>query len=63
MDGSLKIGTRGSPLALAQAYEVRDRLQAKHEGLDVEIVVIRTTGDKVQDRVLSEIGGQGVGGR
>ena len=60
MDGSLKIGTRGSPLALAQAYEVRDRLQAKHEGLEVEIVVIRTTGDKVQDRVLSEIGGKGL---
>ena len=47
MDGSLKVGTRGSPLALAQAYEVRDRLLLKHEGLEVEIVVIRTTGDKV----------------
>jgi hydroxymethylbilane synthase len=60
MDGSLKVGTRGSPLALAQAYEVRDRLQLKHEGLEVEIVVIRTTGDKVQDRVLAEIGGKGL---
>ena len=60
MDGSLKIGTRGSPLALAQAYEVRDRLQARHDGLEVEIVAIRTTGDKEQNRVLAEIGGKGL---
>lgn len=58
----LKIGTRGSPLALAQAYETRDRLAATF-GLDqeaFEIVVIKTTGDKVQDRPLSEIGGKGL---
>lgn len=60
MDRSLKIGTRGSPLALEQAYEVRDRLLAQHDGLSVEIVVIQTTGDKVQDRRLSEIGGKGL---
>ena len=60
MKESLKIGTRGSPLALEQAYEVRDRLLAQHEGLSVEIVVIQTTGDKVQDRRLSEIGGKGL---
>ena len=60
MDRNLKIGTRGSPLALAQAAEVRDRLLAQHEGITVEIVVIRTTGDKVQDRTLAEIGGKGL---
>lgn len=60
MENTLKIGTRGSPLALIQAHEVRDRLQAVHKDLAVEIVVIRTTGDKVQDRTLSEIGGKGL---
>ena len=60
MDRTLKIGTRGSPLALAQAEEVRDRLLAQHEGITVEIVVIRTTGDRVQDRTLAEIGGKGL---
>jgi len=58
----LKIGTRGSLLALAQAHEVRDRLVAAH-GLapeDIEIIVIKTTGDRVQDRPLSEIGGKGL---
>ncbi len=60
----LRIGTRGSPLALAQAHETRDRLIAAHPDLAatgaIEICVIRTTGDKVQDRPLSEIGGKGL---
>ena len=58
----LKIGTRGSPLALAQAYETRERLGATL-GLEPEafaIVVIKTTGDRVQDRPLKEIGGKGL---
>ncbi len=58
----LKIGTRGSPLALAQARETRARLMAAH-GLaedDIEIVVITTTGDRIRDRPLSEIGGKGL---
>ncbi len=58
----LKIGTRGSILALAQAYETRDRLMAAH-GLTVdafEIVVIKTTGDRITDRALREIGGKGL---
>ena len=60
----LRIGTRGSPLALAQAHETRDRLIAAHPDLAtagaIEICVIKTTGDKVQDRPLSEIGGKGL---
>ena len=59
----VRIGTRGSPLALAQAEETRARLLAAHPGLgaaQVEIQVIRTTGDRVQDRPLSEIGGKGL---
>ncbi len=58
----LRIGTRGSPLALAQAHETRDRLMAAF-GLPedaFEIVVIKTTGDKVLDRPLGEIGGKGL---
>jgi len=58
----LKIGTRGSPLALAQAHETRDRLGAAfdlpHDAF--EIVVIKTTGDRVLDRPLKEIGGKGL---
>ena len=60
----LRLGTRGSPLALAQANEVRARLAAAHPELSeeaaVEIVVIKTTGDTVQDRTLAEIGGKGL---
>jgi hydroxymethylbilane synthase len=60
----LRIGTRGSPLALAQAEEVRLRLAAAHPALAapdaVEIVVIRTTGDMVRDRTLAAIGGKGL---
>ena len=59
---SLKIGTRGSPLALAQANDVRRRLIAS-TGLRpeaVEIVVITTSGDRIQDRELAAIGGKGL---
>ncbi len=56
----LRIGTRGSPLALVQAHEVRDRLTGLHGGIALEIVVITTTGDQVLDRPLSEIGGKGL---
>ena len=62
----LKIGTRGSPLALAQAYETRARLVAAHGLLEdaFEIVVIKTTGDDraliAADRPLKEIGGKGL---
>ncbi|MFB2533368.1 hydroxymethylbilane synthase [Paracoccus sp. p4-l81] len=61
-DAPLKIGTRGSPLALAQAHETRDRLMAAF-GLPeaaFQIVVIKTTGDRVLDRPLKEIGGKGL---
>ncbi len=60
----LRIGTRGSPLALAQAHAVRDRLAAVHPELAdpgaIEVVVIKTTGDIVLDRPLAEIGGKGL---
>jgi hydroxymethylbilane synthase len=59
---TLKIGTRGSALALAQARETRDRLIKAH-GIreeDIEIVVISTSGDRIQDRPLAEVGGKGL---
>jgi hydroxymethylbilane synthase len=58
----LKIGTRGSPLALAQAHETRARLAAAfdlpHEAFAIQ--VIQTTGDRIIDRPLKEIGGKGL---
>ncbi|QPC85972.1 hydroxymethylbilane synthase [Mesorhizobium sp. NBSH29] len=57
-----RIGTRGSALALAQAHETRARLMAAH-GLGeaaFEVVPISTSGDRIQDRPLSEAGGKGL---
>ena len=58
----IRIGTRGSKLALAQAEETKRRLMAAH-GLPeeaVELVIIKTTGDAVRDRPLADIGGKGL---
>ncbi len=62
MQTALKIGTRASRLAMAQAHEARARLMAAH-GLPedaFEIVPITTTGDHIQDRPLAEAGGKGL---
>ena len=58
----LKIGTRGSRLALAQAEEARRRLCEAHgfDPSEIEIVAITTTGDRIRDRPLNEIGGKGL---
>lgn len=58
----IRIGTRGSPLALAQAHETRSRLMAAHglEEKQFEIVVINTTGDRILNQPLAEIGGKGL---
>lgn len=57
---TFRLGTRGSPLALTQAAMVRDALVAAHGWTPdrIAIVPIRTTGDRVQDRALAEIGGK-----
>ncbi|MDF1722369.1 MAG: hydroxymethylbilane synthase [Minwuia sp.] len=63
MKHPLRIGTRGSPLALWQAQEVKRLLHAAHPDLDdaaVEIVVITTTGDRILDRALAAAGGKGL---
>lgn len=54
----IKIGTRGSKLALWQAYYIEELLQA--DGIETEIVVIETKGDKILDKALSKIGSKGV---
>jgi hydroxymethylbilane synthase len=60
--GIIRIGTRGSALALAQAHETRARLMAVHELAEdaFSIEVISTSGDRIQDRPLSEVGGKGL---
>ena len=56
----LRIGTRGSPMALAQTGMVRDKILAANPGLEAEIVVVQTVADRILDRPLSEIGGKGL---
>jgi hydroxymethylbilane synthase len=58
----LRLGTRGSPLALAQARKVAAAIEAAQRWPDgwVEIVEYKTTGDKVQDKPLADIGGKGL---
>ena len=64
MSAKLKIGTRGSPLALAQATQVAGLLRQAHPQLAapdaIETVIIKTTGDRIQDRTLAEAGGKGL---
>ncbi|XP_010423118.1 PREDICTED: porphobilinogen deaminase, chloroplastic [Camelina sativa] len=60
----IRIGTRGSPLALAQAYETREKLKSKHPELveegAIHIEIIKTTGDKILSQPLADIGGKGL---
>jgi hydroxymethylbilane synthase len=60
MTASLKIGTRGSKLALWQANWVRTRLEKAHPDIAVELVIIKTKGDKIQDVPLAKVGGKGL---
>jgi len=60
MSTRLVIGTRGSELALWQANHVADTLRAAHVGLEVTLTIVKTQGDKIQDRPLHEIGGKGL---
>jgi hydroxymethylbilane synthase len=56
----LRIGTRGSRLALAQAEWVRQRLEAAHPGLRAELRVIKTSGERIRDVPLHQVGGKGL---
>ncbi len=57
---TIKIATRKSPLALWQAYFVRDELLAKHDDLEVELVKMVSKGDKILDVPLAKVGGKGL---
>lgn len=56
----VRIGTRGSRLAVAQSEWVRERVEARHSGVEVELVRITTRGDKILDSPLSKVGGKGL---
>jgi hydroxymethylbilane synthase len=60
MNRELRIGTRGSPLALTQSELVSSGLKARHAGLAITVVKITTSGDKVTDAPLAKIGGKGL---
>ena len=60
MSSAIRLGTRGSPLALWQAHFVADRLRPLAAGRPVELVEIVTSGDVVRDVPLTQIGGDGV---
>jgi hydroxymethylbilane synthase len=57
---TIRIGTRGSKLALAQTHWVKAQVQARHADLSIEVVVIKTTGDKLKDVPLAQVGGKGL---
>ncbi len=57
---NITIGTRGSALALWQARWVKSQLESRHEGLRVELVLIKTKGDTILDTALSKVGGKGL---
>ncbi len=56
----LRLGTRGSLLARSQSQMIADEVMRLHPGLRVELVIIKTTGDQVQDKPLADIGGKGL---
>ncbi len=60
MPGTVRIGTRGSKLALWQAEWVKSRLEDLHSGLKVELTIIKTKGDKILDVPLAKVGGKGL---
>lgn len=56
----LRLGARGSMLSRMQSQSVADALEKRHPGLQVELVLIKTTGDRILDRPLHEAGGKGL---
>jgi hydroxymethylbilane synthase len=57
---TLRLGTRGSMLARMQSQMMADALEKRHPGLKVELIICKTTGDKIQDKPLHEAGGKGL---
>ena len=56
----IRIGSRGSPLALWQANWIKEQLEPQNPDIAVEIVIIKTSGDKIQDVPLAKVGGKGL---
>lgn len=56
----VRIGTRGSQLAIRQAEIIKQRLEEKFFGIEIKIIIIKTTGDKILNKTLDKIGGKGV---
>src|SRR5215217_7027030 len=57
---TLRLGTRGSLLAKTQSQLIASGLEKKHKGLVVELVIIKTSADQIQDKPLHEFGGKGL---
>ncbi|EFK07925.1 hydroxymethylbilane synthase [delta proteobacterium NaphS2] len=57
---NIRIGTRGSKLALTQSEWIKEQLEIRHSGIHVDLIKIKTTGDKILDTPLSKIGGKGL---
>lgn len=57
---SIRLGSRGSLLARLQSQAVADAIEAKHPGVRVELCIVKTTGDRIADRPLHELGGKGM---
>lgn len=60
MQSVIRIGSRGSILAVRQAELIRDRISQEHPELDIRIITMKTTGDKILDKSLAAIGGKGL---
>lgn len=60
MKRKIKVGTRDSKLAMIQTYMVIDLIKENHPDIEIEIVALKTTGDKILDRTLDKIGGKGL---
>ena len=58
--GTLRLGTRGSLLARTQSRIVADALEKRHPGVHVELVTVKTSGDRIADRPLNDVGGKGL---
>lgn len=60
MQSVIRIGSRDSILAVRQAELIRDRISQEHPELDIRIITMKTTGDKILDKSLAAIGGKGL---
>ena len=60
MSARIVVGSRESQLAVVQSMTVVDFLRAKHSGTDVELLTMKTTGDRILDRTLDKMGGKGL---